>query len=377
MKKKLFFVSFVVAIVLLATALLLHSCDDKAKENKTPYPSGPVFQYVEPVGTIPKEFEPIIQQNLFWEAVAFEDRVITSKPVQENVWQATLLDFYGNVLFSVQVEGSPLYATKVATSDGGMLVCSGFHNHFLIEEDLWASEKGVVSYVYKYGANGELEWERELEDYEYSDFEQCIECEDAYYFFGERETPETKVLGVASPADICVTKLSKNGTVVKTAVYGGSDFDFFECAEKDGTGFIIYCYAQSHDGIFPSDGDWKLKINDELELKRVRRPWITKKESIGIINGEPIYRNHKSLKDFDGGYVTAILDYDEFYLVISENETGEYENQPTFISRSWRYTETVYSAYDKKDKLLWRGTVDSSPDFDAMAEQYRDEIIVE
>jgi hypothetical protein len=38
------------------------------------------------------------------------------------------------------------------------------------------------------------------------------------------------------------------------------------------------------------------------------------------------------------------------------------------ISSIWYYTQSVYSAYDDAGKLLFRAAVDSSPDFDAMAQ---------
>ena len=62
------------------------------------------------------------------------------------------------------------------------------------------------------------------------------------------------------------------------------------------------------------------------------------------------------------------MDYGDSYLVVSENATGVYKNIPFAISSIWYYTETVYSLYDYSGKLLFRASVDSSPDYDARIE---------
>ncbi len=52
----------------------------------------------------------------------------------------------------------------------------------------------------------------------------------------------------------------------------------------------------------------------------------------------------------------------DLYLMVSENRTGIYDT-PLAISSIWYYTETVYSAYDHNGKLLFRTSVDSTPDY--------------
>ncbi|MBQ9778886.1 MAG: hypothetical protein IJW22_08190 [Clostridia bacterium] len=333
-------------------------------QNTNPNYSGLKYQKLDEVGTPPPEFEAVVAENLFYRAKGFENAVITYEEAEsENTYTVRLFDLYGNLRFSVLFESEFQPKNVLATSDGGMLLCDGFRERYLYGEEIWASELGVVSYLYKYDASGMLEWKKTLEGYHDRDFVQSIEGEDAYYFFGERETPETKKLGVSSPCDVCVTKIGKDGSVLKTDVYGGSGYDEMWCAEKIKNGFAIYCESESDD--FGKGELLELRISTELELKRVKRPLLFKDEPVGVLDGEPANGAHKRLENFDGGYITTILDYDQFYLVISENATGRYEDQPGWISHVWEYTETVYSAYDKKDNLLWRATVDSSPDFDA------------
>ena len=83
-----------------------------------------------------------------------------------------------------------------------------------------------------------------------------------------------------------------------------------------------------------------------------------------------MYKSSEYLKDFDAGTPHAFIDYGDYYLIVSENVTGEYENTPPMLSSIWHYTETVYSAYDYNGELLFRTAVDSSPDYDAMAESF-------
>ena len=60
---------------------------------------------------------------------------------------------------------------------------------------------------------------------------------------------------------------------------------------------------------------------------------------------------------YDAGYVNLVLDYDTFYLVVSRNLTEELETPP-YVNARWYNSETVYSAFDKTGKLLWRSAVD-------------------
>ena len=74
----------------------------------------------------------------------------------------------------------------------------------------------------------------------------------------------------------------------------------------------------------------------------------------------------KMFDGFDAGGVMSYIDYGDKYLLVSYHPTGEYEKQPAYISSIWQYSETVYSMYDRSGKLLFRASVDSSPDYDAI-----------
>ena len=113
-------------------------------------------------------------------------------------------------------------------------------------------------------------------------------------------------------------------------------------------------------------------MNDNFEIiekkKESGRDYFDDK--IGEKDGLPVYKSSVYLKNFDAGTPHAFIDYGDYYLIISENVTSEYENTPPMVSSIWYYTETVYSAYDYNGDLLFRTAVDSSPDFDVLAESF-------
>ena len=86
---------------------------------------------------------------------------------------------------------------------------------------------------------------------------------------------------------------------------------------------------------------------------------------IGVRANRPLHLSDAILQNFDGGTPTAYVDHGDFYLIVSENATGIYENPPLAINSIWYYWETVYSGYDKNGQLLFRASVDSSPNYDA------------
>ena len=91
---------------------------------------------------------------------------------------------------------------------------------------------------------------------------------------------------------------------------------------------------------------------------------------LGEKNGVPIYKSDSLLTGFDAGTPDVFIDYGDFYLIVSSNNTGVYEKTPPMISSIWYYTESVYSAYDYSGNLIFRASVDSSPDYDALVQKF-------
>lgn len=338
----------------------------------------PSVPHIEPT---PEAFQHIIEKDLFQNAVAFRDRLLNTEVCSEDkenrtkVHRVWMLDLHGNTLAEHTCSSKDAYyiRTLIATKDGGFLFVLGFSDRSY-GVGSWASDEGVVSRVIKCDCNGALQFDTPFYNVECSGLAYCFERDGQYFFFGTNETPETRTTGVYSPTDIYMAVLDKSGNILNTHCIGGSDFDSLDGAEMENGNFVLSISAQSEDGDFTGSGskgypkDWVFTVNDSFEIiskeKKSGRDYFNKR--IGEKNGIPVYPQDAFLKDFDAGSPTTYIDYGDFYLIVSQNITGIYEKTPPTISAIWHYTETVYSAYDQSGKLLFRDSVDSSPDFDAM-----------
>ncbi len=360
-------------IGMLALVLLLSGCTNAADSPQTLGPSNLEFSHIEPVGTVPEEFQTIVEENLFGKAKAFSDRLLKLNR-EKDQYVIQMYNFAGEQLLTYTCtpdDESHTLDLLVATADGGFLFVLGFYDYHQ-DDGSWSSEQGVYSRVIKCSANGELEWEARLENYTSLMLDYCFEREDAYYFFGAQETPETARPGIGSFTDIHAMKMSKDGQILKTAIYGGSDYDIIWSAYDEGNMFRLACWIQSTDGDFVGAKDYQheLMIDTDLRLCASRETEITLDDCIGLLDGQWLTRRDLFFQDFADGSPTAVIDYGDFYLIVSENATGYYPHEkiPLAISSIWLYTETVYGAYDKSGNLLWKATVDSSPDYDARVE---------
>lgn len=263
----------------------------------------------------------------------------------------------------------------IATDDGGFLFVLGFEDYSYGENE-WASDSGFASRIIKCDSSGKLQFDTPLDSVEGYALRFCFEKNGKFYLFGEKETLETKTRGVGSATDIFMVVLNKKGEVLTISEIAGTDFDSLHVAETSEDKFVLSISSQSDDGDFAgsnSNGyptDWIFVVNDSFEIiekkKETGRNYFDDK--IGEKDGLPVYKSSDYLKNFDAGTPHAFIDYGDYYLIISENVTGEYENTPPMLSSIWYYTETVYSAYDYNGDLLFRTAVDSSRDFDVMAE---------
>jgi len=357
---------------------MLPGCSDRE-----PAAHGKGTQSVEQIGQVPEKFKAIIEKNLFCGITAFDGRLLKteicaqdkeSRTALQRVW---MMDEYGNELAAYACSSDDAYrvSTLTATDDGGFIFVLGFSDYAYGQND-WASGKGFASRVIKIDKDGNLQFETPLAGVEGSALRFCFEKNGRFYFFGTTQTPETKTQGVYSPTDIFMAVLDEKGAVVKTRCIAGADYDSLDAAEPADNTFLLSVRSQSDDGDFAgSDSDgypvgWVIAVDDTLEItqkeKGTGREYFD--DRIGKKNGSPLYKSDALFQNFDAGTVTAFIDYGDSYLVVSENNTGSYENTPPVISSIWYYTETVYSLYDPSGELLFSASVDSSPDYDAMVQ---------
>ena len=331
------------------------------------------YQRVEHVGQVPEELQAVIQNNEFEDITAFSDRLLKSEIInidEENRTASHLvkmMDLYGNKLAEYAVTTDDAYhvRTLTATADGGFLFVLGFSD-YAYDQNTWASDQGYASRIIKCDKNGILEFDTALDGIEGSALALCFEKNGSLYFFGTRQTPETKTRGVYSPTDIYMTVLSSSGVVLKTQCIAGSDYESLYAVDTDENIFLLSISSQSDDRDFVgsnSNGypiDWVVRVNDELEIvemeQKTGRAFSDFK--IGEKDGTAIYESSDFFKDFDVGYVTAFIDYGDYYLIVSQNIIGEQET-PLAVSAIWYNYETVYSGYDQNGNLIFRTAVDS------------------
>lgn len=361
------------AVILVLFLLAATGC----AQTRSPHLSSPAYKAVTPVGNVPAAFEQIVKDNLFADATAFTDRLLKWE-YTEHGYLISMYDFSGKLIAShsctTDIDTFHI-SSLIATSDGGFLFGLGFYDHYNADEQAWESEKGVYSRIIKCNADGQTQWDVKLENYTNQMLRECIELNGAYYFFGAQETPQTNTTGVSSPSDIHMMILDTDGSIKKASVLAGSDYDMFYNVNHQSDTFILQCRSQSKDGDYSdanydTAGMWEISLDANLQVLEMKQIEHDCGDYVGILDNNVIMSKDAILSNYPDGRVTALLDYGDYYLIISENITGIYENTPPTISSLWYYTETVYAAYDKQGILLWKAAVDSTPPYDQMIGQF-------
>jgi len=325
----------------------------------------PEYAKVQPIGTVPAEFSEIVEKNLFENGSTFRDRVLRCW-LTENGYLTQMYDLQGNLLIqhNRQVADTHTYHVKslIPTADGGLLYVLGFNDHEF-SDGTWQSDLGVSSTVVKLDREGNVEWERNLDYFTGYMFDDCLETDSGFYFFGELETPETKKQGIYSPTDIHILKMDKTGTVLKAHIIGGSDYDDLQDVRLENGNFVLYCNSQSEDGDFYTPGFWLYTLDEKLERITWGPTQTRAFEKLGEVDGRRVDRVDPLVKNWDAGYVTGVLDYGDFILIISVNTTGyiETELQGNWFSGIVPTTqETVYTACMPDGTILWRTAVEAA-----------------
>lgn len=324
------------------------------------------FTPVKPVGEVPAEFEDIVAENRFGDVWQYSCMLVRNSDSQ--------LEFVDMTGMNISVH--PLQTNRnlmmrwdalCTTGDGGVIYALGFNDTYDHETKSWASEAGVVSKIVKLDAEGNEQWRTELEGVSGASLQRCIETVDGYCFFGQRETPETKRLGVGSPTDLSVIKLDKQGKLLFRKAFGGSDYDTFYRVEERENGFALYARSQSNDGLFEGmlpEGQvsacWRVLLNEVCDvtgLESISYEQLGRLTAYGFTD-EQTAREWAQLEEQNAaGSVKLVLDYGDFTLIVSENNIGIKDGPATMSMRLYE-TETVYSAW-RDGRLLWRAAHDN------------------
>lgn len=338
----------------------------------------PQYHSVEPVGTVPEAYVEVVQQNLLGSVQFMEGGLFTYHSIDNGKTVFERIDTKGQTMASCEIECGELRVSTIAgTSDGGFLIALGLIDRE-VERGVWLSDSGVMSCVIKCAEDGTVEWVRELPDVTARMLLECYETASGYVFFGERENGRRR-RGYNPPTDLSCLTINTAGEFISLHTIGGSDFDSFDRSERTYWGYTIFASISSQDGDFAAFAgrfrgtlSLRLEVNEDFNILSMKETdWqVGSADMIGSVDGQPVvfYRSYPNLgllRDFDAGNPLLVLDEGDFVLVVSRNITGVYENTPIFVSAIWYYYETVYSAYTKDGRLLWRAAVDSSPDYDA------------
>lgn len=323
------------------------------------------------VGKVPKEFEKIVENDLFGAEyiTASSDRVLVFRYGEDYEPYIDITDLYGNVLATGVYNRNEAYEIDMLTltDDGGFIYFAGYNRDKGVYDHI-KPDGYKCNLIEKYGKDGKIQWELPLKDYSSCKLEFCFEKNGSYYIFGNNTAP-----GMETSTDICAFVLDADGNIIKTKTVRGDDFDDLMNAEEAQNGFKLHIRSQSDDGDFEGSNSggypvyWTFLLDDELNVKskEIKQERDVFDKVLGEKDGEPVWSS--DFTDFDAGYPRLFIDYKDFYLIVSGNATGVYENTPPTISTTWCYWESVYSAYDNDGNLIFRTSVDCSPDYDSIA----------
>ena len=327
---------------------------------------------VEPFGTVPEEFTKIIDENVFGAATWRDGSIVLLECLFDCAF-VTVLDEYGNVKNRARVNytldgqggdhsvvigdfaiakdgGIAVLHTSVATSAGGNTVTwkstlSVFSND---REEIWSCE--LMTEESHFGPGS------------------FIQADGCYYCFVSRipKIPEGGSSDFDS-GDILIIKVSDDGSILASREVAGSMGEMTVGALDTDDGVTLTVLSASKDGDFEGVGTgdfnyYDVSLSEELEILSVERSdkgaEMYMNKEFGVIDGRPVRASDEIFEGFDAGEPTLVVDYGDFYLVVSMNGFPSMLSSLSFKSSVF---QTVYSAYTKKDgELLWRAVTDGT-----------------
>lgn len=147
---------------------------------------------------------------------------------------------------------------------------------------------------------------------------------------GTIETPETKTEGVNSYEAICLSLLDAHGSLIRDAVFGGSDYDWLNDAYYlPGKGVVGLAYTQSRDGDFAASPDGYGRQVLFLVDEELRLVWHIRVDEDDRTNVESCFRD------------------DGIYILTSRNEGWDSETGEGDFKASYR-------KYDYEGNLMFQ-----------------------
>jgi len=317
------------------------------------------YDRIEPVGEVPENFLPVINNNVFYNSVITSETVLRTE-ASGDIFIVYIYDHFGNIISQTEFEkGDYFHLPSVfPTTEGNYLIL--FEIDYTREEDKYYIKDGSASKLVKIDKNGTIIFETDIDDRINGECQYLLETENGYVFAGSSWRYEAKHIGdrttfSRTPSDILLTFVTRDGKNVKYANFEGSNSESINFSEYKNGEIILYIYSGSEDGDYPEKGYWKFIIDESLDITekiKIEGSDIPKK-AIGYLNGRPIYSINDFIPDFDAGGVTDIIEYDNSILIVSSRA---YASQKSQFEKGnpISYFETVYSCYSEDGKLIWR-----------------------
>jgi hypothetical protein len=270
---------------------------------------------IEHVGKVPKKFKEIVEKNIFRKNFSSDDYVLAFVDNNDD-GDIIVYDKNCKVVDVINFEnGDPIYGSyKIyRLSDGNYIKLGSYSSSYRYYRDSKTSIRiEKKAYVEVITSDGKTVFKTEFDVR--INLDDFYELDDGYLVAGWEQRWSDTV-----NQSYYVYKLDKSGNIIHQS-------SFEDVSEIES----VY-------GVAPDPYTYKSKRIEDY------------------------------IPDFNAGYVSSVIYYDDFVLIISERNTKWFEYVPMVYSSIPSYTETVYTAYTYDAEIIWRSAVDST-DYERLAE---------
>lgn len=333
----------------------------------------------EPVGEVPEDFKRIVDENLFEGASYMNGRVVAvnleydvEPGANQNITAVlSAYDIYGHESAHAEFVYEPeegyewsmtMIRDCIATSDSGFAVLSLSASYRKDERGMY-NDTVCSLHLSKLGYNGYVEWDTVLSEDLSVSGAALVEGDDgeifAFVSLYEEEDGVTILYSDEAKRDFYTYKVSDRGLILDETVIEDSNAGTTSIISAkrnvDGKYSVYYLKYSLSDmlssslrstyklvTLYGEDMSYEIEEDVEPDAKRV----------IGTLDGEEIFNDDERILALGDAGVIMVLDYGDFFLVVSDYSFNSYLFSSSFSSKL--AVSTAYSAYSKDGELLWR-----------------------
>ena len=337
---------------------------ETTEEIDIPEPPGGLT-FIEHVGEVPAEFKSIVENNHLGGGYLIGDTIV-SYYKEGDRYRVLSKDKYGKVLTSALVGAQRQWPREVfLDSEKNLIVI------LYVDTTVGSAPSGHYKIV-KVDSGGKTVFEKSMSTVK-AGYDYMFEVDEGYIFVGNCDGAKS---GTITTTDISAVLLSRDGNVIDTEIIGGDDYDTLYRVTKNKNGVSIYYFRHTKD----RNGNYqRCDISVKGNIQSPKHTEITKDDLPDhvyfTIDGTPYYKTTDFFTEYNSDESTGskVFEYDTFVLHVYTRYTSVYRLSTHGMLSSIQpisyYRETVYEAYTKTGKLLWRSAVDST-DYDFLREYY-------